>query len=126
MIQNLYLIHESGLCLLSCTYNNGDSKNVDLLSAYLLSICQFARHIFSEDIQEIKLEHQTIVYDLQETIMLAIVTTGRSPSKRKITSLLKRIYRAFLEDYGEHLQQQIVEPEIFSNFRKKVDQIILK
>jgi hypothetical protein len=79
-----------------------------------------------EDIQEIKLERHTIVYELQDTIMIAIVTTGRSPSKRKITSLLKRIYRAFLEDYEEHLQQKIVEPEIYRNFRKKVDQIILK
>ncbi|MHA2328604.1 MAG: hypothetical protein ACXACR_08795, partial [Candidatus Hodarchaeales archaeon] len=104
----------------------GSKKDVDLISAYLVSICHFARHLMGEDIQEIKLERHTIVYELQDTIMIAIVTTGRSPSKRKITSLLKRIYRAFLEDYEEHLQQKIVEPEIYRNFRKKVDQIILK
>lgn len=123
MIQNVYLIHESGICLMARTYS-GDTTNIDLLSAYLLSISHFAKQMMGEEIREIRLERHTIVYDLQETVMLAIVTSGRKPSKKKLTSLLRRLYRAFFDQYEEHLRQQIVEPEIYRDFSEIADQIL--
>ncbi|MFX0121425.1 MAG: hypothetical protein ACFFB2_17430 [Promethearchaeota archaeon] len=123
MIHSVYLIHESGICLFVRTYRK-DTTDVDLLSGYLLSISQFAKQMMGDAVREIRLEKQTIVYDLQETIMFAIVTSGRKPSKRTITEILIKLNRAFMDMYGEHLQQQIIEPDLFGEFGEAVDQII--
>ena len=123
MIRNVFIIHESGICLMSRTYRGG-TQNVDLLSPYLVGISQFAKHLLGDDIREITLEKHTIIYDLQETVMLAIVTTGKRTAKRKLNMILNKLYSAFVEQYGEYLQQEIIEPEIFGNFTETVDQIM--
>jgi hypothetical protein len=108
---------------MSRTYRGG-TQNVDLLSPYLVGISQFAKHLLGDDIREITLEKHTIIYDLQETVMLAIVTTGKRPAKRKLNTILKKLYSEFVEQYGEHLEQEIIEPEIFGKFTETMDEIM--
>ncbi len=53
MIRSVFIIHDSGLCLLSRSYDD-NSKNIDLFSGLLVAISSFARNLIGEKINEIR------------------------------------------------------------------------
>jgi len=123
MIHSVFLIHESGLCLLSRTYGD-KSQNIDLLSGLLFAISSFARNMIGEDINEIRMEHHNIFYEARKTIVLALVTSDKKISKRKLSTIMRRIYTNFVQQYQEYIKQQIIEPQIFENFKTTIDKIL--
>lgn len=123
MIRSVFIIHESGLCLLSRSYGE-DAKNIDLFSGLLFAISSFARNLIGEDINQIKMEHHNIFYESRKTIVLALVTSDKKISKRKLSTIMRRIYSNFVQQYQEYLKQEIIEPQIFKDFTNTIDSIL--
>ncbi|MFX0013870.1 MAG: hypothetical protein ACFFB2_03825 [Promethearchaeota archaeon] len=123
MIRKVFIIHESGLCLLSRSYGD-ESDDVDLFSGFLAAISSFAKNMIGEKINEIRMEHHSIFYESRETIVLALVTSEKQISKRKLFTTMRRIYSKFIQQYQEYLNQKIVEPSLFKDFRSSLDNIL--
>ncbi len=123
MIRSVFIIHESGLCLLSRSYG-GNSQNIDLFSGFLVAVSSFAKNMIGEKINEIRMEHHVIFYEARKTIVLALVTSEKKISKRKISTIMRRLYNNFIEQYHDFLELDLVEPNIFKNFSITVDNIL--
>lgn len=123
MIRSVFILHESGLCLLSRTYGK-KSKNIDLFSGLLVAVASFAKNMIGDNIHEIRMEHHNIFYESKKTIILALITSEKKISKRKLSTIMKKIYKAFVGQYQEHLKQQIIEPKIFEDFKMTIDNIL--
>ncbi|UCE14344.1 MAG: hypothetical protein JSV04_04000 [Candidatus Heimdallarchaeota archaeon] len=126
MINSVFIIHDSGLCLLSRAYDADSEYKVDLLSGFLAAVSSFAKNMIGEEVQEIRMQNDTIIYESKGIITLAIVKSGRKITKKKMTSILNRIHSVFIEQYQEHLKQEIIEPSIFDSFRVTIDEILSK
>ncbi|MFX0173620.1 MAG: hypothetical protein ACFE9L_17150 [Candidatus Hodarchaeota archaeon] len=123
MIDGIFIIHESGICLVSRLYNR-KNKDKDLIGGFLLAVSCFARKMIGEEINEIKMEHTTIIYNLKESILLAVVLSGKRIAKRKITNVLNKIQNTFYLQYKDYLLQNIIEPDVFKAFKKVIDDIL--
>ena len=123
MIRSVFIIHDSGLCLLSRNYDD-NSRNIDLFSGLLVAISSFARNLIGEKINEIRMEHHNIFYESKKMIILAIITSEKKISKRKISTIMRRIYNNFVRDYHEYLKQEIIEPQIYGDFSRTIDDIL--
>lgn len=123
MIDSIFTIHDSGICLVSRSYSQKRTDQ-DLIGGFLLAVSCFAKQMIGEDIHEIRMEQTHIIYNLKDSILLAIVLSGRRIAKRKITRILNRIQKAFHIQYGEYLMQNIIEPEVFKSFRTVIDDIL--
>ncbi|MFX0181527.1 MAG: hypothetical protein ACFE95_00495 [Candidatus Hodarchaeota archaeon] len=123
MIDGIFVIHDSGICLVSCSYSQ-KRRDQDLIGGFLLAVSCFAKQMIGEDIHEIRMENTHIIYNLRNSILLAIVLSGRKISKRRITKILNRIQKAFHIQYGEYLMQNIIEPDVFKSFNAVVDDIL--
>ncbi|MFX0052254.1 MAG: hypothetical protein ACFFAJ_04045 [Candidatus Hodarchaeota archaeon] len=123
MIEGIFIIHESGICLVSRSYNR-KNKDKDLIGGFLLAVSCFARKMIGEEINEIKMEHTNIIYNLKDSILLAVVLSGKRIAKRKLTNILNKIQNTFHLHYKEYLAQNIIEPEVFKAFGKVVDDIL--
>lgn len=123
MIRSVFIIHESGLCLLSRSYSD-DSQNIDLFSGFLVAVSSFAKNMIGEKINEIRMEHHTIFYESKKAIVLALVTSEKKIAKRKISLIMRRIYNNFVEQYYEFLELDLIEPTIFRDFSFTIDSIL--
>ncbi|MFX0123899.1 MAG: hypothetical protein ACFFAE_09695 [Candidatus Hodarchaeota archaeon] len=123
MIRSVFIIHESGLCLLSRSYSD-DSQNIDLFSGFLVAVSSFAKNMIGEKINEIRMEHHTIFYESKKAIVLALVTSEKKIAKRKISLIMRRIYNNFVEQYNEFLELDLIEPTIFRDFSFTIDSIL--
>ncbi|MHA2245031.1 MAG: hypothetical protein ACXADY_08685 [Candidatus Hodarchaeales archaeon] len=124
MIRSVFLIHESGLCLLSRSYDEDSKRNIDLFSGLLVAISSFARNLIGEEINEIRMEHHNIFYESRKTLVLALVTSEKKIAKRKLSTIMRRIYSNFIQQYQEYLKQEIIEPQIFEAFADTIDRIL--
>lgn len=123
MIRSVFIIHDSGLCLLSRSYDD-KAKNLDLFSGLLVAISSFAKNLIGEKINEIRMEHRNIFYESKKMIIVAIVTSEKKISKRKISTIMRRIHNNFARDYHEYLKQEIIEPQIYGDFSRTIDDIL--
>ncbi|UCG03909.1 MAG: hypothetical protein JSW11_07965 [Candidatus Heimdallarchaeota archaeon] len=123
MIRSIFIIHESGLCLLSRSYGD-ESQNIDLYSGFLVAVSSFAKNMIGEKINEIRMEHHIIFYESKKEIVLALVTSGKNISKRKISTIMRRIYFNFVDHYHEFLEQELIEPNIYRDFSIIIDNIL--
>ena len=123
MIRSVFILHESGLCLLSRTYDE-NSNNIDLFSGLLVAISNFAKNLIGDNIHEIRMEHHNIFYESKKTLILALITSEKKITKRKTSTIMRRIYTAFVKQYQEHLKQEIIEPKIFRDFTMTIDNIL--
>ncbi|MFX1514943.1 MAG: hypothetical protein ACFFC6_01450 [Promethearchaeota archaeon] len=123
MIRSVFIIHESGLCLLSRSYS-GDSQNRDLFSGFLVAVSSFAKNLIGEKINEIRMEHHKIFYESRKALVIALVTSEKKISNRKLSTIMKRIYNNFIEQYNDYLEHNIIEPEIFRDFSTTIDNIL--
>ncbi|MFX1282745.1 MAG: hypothetical protein ACFFB5_03785 [Promethearchaeota archaeon] len=122
MIRSVFIIHESGLCLFSRAYRE-NSKNIDLFSGLLFAVSSFAKNMIGEKINEIKTEHHNIYYESKKTIVIALVTSKKKITKRKLTMIMRRISNNFVQQYEEYLKLAIIEPQIFESFSTTIDKI---
>lgn len=122
MVNCIFIIHESGLCLVSRDYT-GNSAKVNLFSGLLSAISSFSRVMIGEDVNEIRMEHHRILYDTYDTILVALITSDSRLSKRKLTYSMRKIAQAFLEIYKEHLEREILEPQLYEGFSATIDEI---
>jgi hypothetical protein len=97
-----------------------------LFSGLLVAVSSFAKNMIGENIHEIRTEHHHIIYESKEAVLLAIVTAERGISKRKMSNIIRTIYNAFIRQYQEHLDQEIVEPQIYEKFSDTIDNILQK
>ncbi|MHA1226867.1 MAG: hypothetical protein ACTSPV_09015 [Candidatus Hodarchaeales archaeon] len=125
MIKDVYLIHESGLCLVSNSFSR-DPINKDIISGFLLAILNFSQKILEDSLQEIKMEKNTIIYDIEGPILLALVFTGRKPTKRNLNRVIKQIFVSFFDEYAGYLEEEIIEPTLFTPFADKINLILHK
>ncbi len=123
MIRSVFILHESGLCLLSRTYDE-NSNNIDLFSGLLVAISNFAKNLIGENVHEIRMEHHNIFYESKKTLILALITSEKKITKRKTSTIMRKIYTAFVKQYQEHLKQEIIEPKIFGDFTTTIDNIL--
>lgn len=123
MIRSVFIIHESGLCLLSRSYGD-DPQDIDLFSGFLVAVSSFAKNMIGENINEIRMEHHAIFYESRKSIVLALVTSEKKIAKRKISTIMRRIYNNFVEQYHEFLELNLIEPNIFRNFSTTIDSIL--
>jgi hypothetical protein len=122
-IRDIYVIHESGLCLVSNHYYLDDSEP-NMISGFLIAMANFAERIMGEAIQEIKLDQHLIAYKIIRPILVAIVTNTKGASKRKMNLLMKVILTQFFEEYAGYLQEGLIEPTMFSDFKEALDNMI--
>jgi hypothetical protein len=123
MIDGIFIIHDSGICLVSRSYSQKKADQ-DLIGGFLLAVSCFAKQMIGEDIHEIRMEHTHIIYNLKDSILLAMVLSDRRIAKRKITKILNRIQKAFHIQYEEYLIQNIIEPDVFKSFKAVIDDIL--
>ncbi len=123
MVSNIFIIHESGLCLFSRDYEQNTQK-VDLISGLLSAFSSFARVLIGEDVNEIRLEQHRILYEVTDTLILALITPEIRISKKKLSSAMKKIIHSFLHQYHDYLKEELFEPQLFRDFTSTVDQIL--
>lgn len=124
MINNVFIMHESGLCLFSRTYGR-NLLETDLLSGMLIAISSFARELMGEDVNEIRLDCHRIIYKSRRPLIISVITPDTRLSKRKLTMVMKKISQAFFQQFQEHLSQEIIEPQLYTGFTKILDEILL-
>lgn len=124
MINNVFIMHESGLCLFSRTYGRNPLER-DLFSGMLIAISSFARELMGEDVNEIRLDHHRIIYKSIRPLIISVITPDTRLSKRKLTVVMKKIGQAFFQQFQEHLCQDIIEPQLYSGFTKIIDHLLL-
>ena len=122
-IRDIYLIHESGLVLVSRHYHDGDT-HTDIIGGFFIAIANFVEQMLGESIQEIKLDHHIISYKKSGSIFIALVTEPKKITKRKLTILIKSILSKFFDDYIVYLEEGIIEPSMFSDFGSSLDTLI--
>lgn len=123
MVNNVYIMHESGLCLFSRAYKE-DSQEEDLFSGLLSAFSIFAKSLMGEQIHEIRLEQHRIFYEAKEMIIIVLITPNLRISKRKLTYCLRKICINFLERYQDYIINEILEPQLYSNFESSIDEIL--
>jgi hypothetical protein len=123
VIRSVFIIHESGLCLLSRSYSD-DSQDIDLFSGFLVAVSSFAKNMIGEKINEIRMEHHTIFYEFRKMIVLALVTSEKKISKRKISTIMRRIQNNFIDQYHNFFEQDFIEPHLFRDFSTTIDSIL--
>ena len=124
MINNVFIMHESGLCLFSRTYGKNPLQT-DLFSGMLIAISSFARELMGEDVNEIRMDCHRIIYKSRRPLIISVITPDTRLSKRKITIIMKKIGEAFFQQFQEHLLQDIIEPQLYSGFTKILDHLLL-
>ncbi len=117
-------MHESGLCLFSRTYGRNPLEP-DLFSGMLIAISSFARELMGEDVNEIRLDYHRIIYKSIRPLVISVITPDKKLSKRKLTVVMKKIGQAFFQQFQEHLYQEIIEPQLYSDFTKILDHLLL-
>ena len=122
-IRDIYLIHESGLVLVSRHYHDGEMQP-DIIGGFFIAISNFLEQMIGESIQEIKLDQHIIVYKKIGPIFAAIVTESRKITKRRMTILIKTILSSFFEDYLIYIEEGLIEPSMFSEFGTSLDGIV--
>ncbi len=95
-----------------------------MISGFLIAMANFAERIMGEAIQEIKLDQHLIIYKIIRPILVAIVTSPQGASKRKMNLLMKVILTQFFEEYAGYLQEGLIEPTMFSDFKKALDNMM--
>lgn len=122
MIQGTYIIHESGICLLSPYYHR-KLTDIELLSEILIVLTQFSKNMIGDDLSETTLGKHNINYYTKDTITLAVFTSGKRITKQKLTSLMKKIFRTTFNKYQEPLEHKIIKPFVFQSFDRFIDNI---
>ncbi|MHA1993042.1 MAG: hypothetical protein ACW97Z_00710 [Candidatus Hodarchaeales archaeon] len=109
--------------MVSNHYYSGESEP-NMISGFLIAMANFAERIMGEAIQEIVLDQHLIIYKIIRPILVAIVITPQRATKRKLNLLMKVILTQFFEEYAGYLQEGLIEPSIFSEFRTSLDNIL--
>jgi hypothetical protein len=122
-IRDIYLIHESGLVLVSRHYHNGDTQP-DIIGGFFIAMANFVEQMMGESIQEIKLDQHMIVYKKNGPIFAALVTEPKNITKRQMTILIKSILSNFFDEYVVYLEEGLIEPSMFSDFGTSLDKIV--
>jgi len=122
-IRDIYLIHESGLVLISRHYHDRDTQP-DIIGGFFIAIANFVEQMMGESIQEIKLAQHKIIYKKNGPIFAAIVSEPKKITKRRLTILMKTILTKFFNDYVVYLEEGIIEPSMFTDFGTSLDNII--
>ncbi len=122
-IRDIYLIHESGLVLVSRHYHDGDTQP-DIIGGFFIAISNFVEQMMGESIQEIKLDRHLIVYKKIGPIFVALVGEPKKITKRKLTILIKSILTKFFDEYVVYLEEGLIEPSMFSDFGTSLDKLV--
>ncbi len=122
-IRDIYLIHESGLVLVSRHYHDGDIQP-DIVGGFFIAMANFVEQMMGESIQEIKLDQHLIVYKKIGPIFAALVSEPKKITKRRLTILMKSIVTKFFDEYVVYLEEGIIEPSMFSDFATSLDKIV--
>ena len=122
-IRDIYLIHESGLVLVSRHYHDGDTQP-DIIGGFFIAIANFVEQMMGESIQEIKLDQHSIVYKKNGPIFAALVSEPKKITKRRLTILIKSIITQFFNEYVVYLEEGIIEPSMFYDFGTSLDKIV--
>ena len=123
MNRDTYIIHKSGICLLS-PYLHRKSTDIELLNEILAALAQFTKHMICEEITEVKLGKHNINYYTKDEITLAIVTSSIRRSKHEQTSLTKKLSKFTTDRFQEYLNQKIIQPVFFQSFDYLIHKII--
>ena len=122
-IRDIYIIHESGLVLVSRHYHDGDTQP-DIIGGFFIAMTNFVEQMMGESIQEIKLDQHLIVYKKIGPILAALVTEPKNITKRRMTILIKSILSNFFDEYVVYLEEGLIEPSMFSGFGSSLDKIV--
>lgn len=122
MIHSIYLMHNSGICLSSRTYSN-NSLDVDLFSGFIAAMATFIKEIAKDTLTEIRMEQNHIYYEAQGSILLSIVASG-DIDKTKLANVFQEILNEFFQNYSQHIDHYILSRHQFTDFAKKIDQIL--
>ena len=95
-----------------------------MISGFLIAIADFAQQFMGESIQEIKLDQHVIAYKKNGPLFIALVSEPKRIAKRKINILMKKITKKFFEEYVTYLQEGLIEPGVFSEFKETLDNIL--
>ena len=123
-IRDIYLIHESGLVLVSRHYHDYDTQP-DIIGGFFIAIANFVEQMMGETIQEIKLDQHLIVYKKIGPIFAALVTEPRKITKRRLKILVKSIITEFFDEYVVYLEEGFIDPSMFSDFVNTLDKIVI-
>jgi hypothetical protein len=122
-IRDIYIIHESGLVLISRHYHD-INIHPDIIGGFFVAMSNFVEQMMGETIQEIKLDQHRIVYKKIGPILVALVTESKNITKRRMTIFIKSILSSFFDKYVVYLEEGVIEPSVFSGFGKTLDKIV--
>ena len=123
MIHSVYLIYK-GMRLVSYHLDKMITNDDDIFTGYLSAVSNFAKDFIGDEVHEILMAQHTIVFDVKNGILLALVLNGKKISKRILSIITKQIHSAFLQEYHEYLTQRIIVPSIFASFTVNIDEIV--
>ena len=124
MIHSVYLIYQ-GMRLVSYHLDKMMTVDVDIFTGYLSAVSDIMKDAIGDEIHEIRMAQHTIVIDVKNGILLALVCiNGKKINKRRLSIIIKQIHSVFLQEYHEYLTQSIIVPSIFASFTATIDKIV--
>ncbi|MHA1145113.1 MAG: hypothetical protein ACTSRW_10280 [Candidatus Helarchaeota archaeon] len=131
MIYDFYILERSGTCIFHQAFSALDRKQVeaDLISGFFSAMCLFSREIADKHLEILELEDVRLVFtedklDNQEYIFVAFV--DENESVLQIQDILKKISKKFFQNYKHILKNWNRDTEIFTDFQKQIELIIIK
>ncbi|MHA2271621.1 MAG: hypothetical protein ACXACI_07145 [Candidatus Hodarchaeales archaeon] len=128
-ITNVYIVRHEGHCLLHCDYSDKqridqDDQSADFLITGIISaIFMTTKQIGKEQIRTMRMGEKIFLYETSEQVIYILGTQQTLPETVG-REILSRIKTSFLEHYGAILRSDLIDLDIFADFRTQVDAIL--
>ncbi|MEQ9714701.1 MAG: hypothetical protein ACTSSP_00075 [Candidatus Asgardarchaeia archaeon] len=128
MILNIYIIHESGVCIFKREYSKETEVDEQLISGFLMAIRTFAQQTFLDGLQRIQLaSRRTLIYGYNSDFgILAAVLSDKRDNPILVERLVNKIIDMFIRKYKNHLKPLDPRVERYSDFAKDIDNLLIK
>ncbi|MGQ4832967.1 MAG: hypothetical protein ACP6IS_03580 [Candidatus Asgardarchaeia archaeon] len=128
MILNLYIIHESGVCIFKREYTKETEIDEQLISGFLMAVRNFAQQTFLDGLQRIQLASgRTLVYGYNKDFgILAAALADRKDNPILAERIVNQIVDIFIKKYRSFLKPLNPNVDLYEDFKKDLDNFIMK
>lgn len=129
LIHDIYVIEaSSGVCLICRNYGDVELDE-GLVGGFLTALQQFSSKLSSQEgqptiLREVEMKGYTIVYERQESVMVA-ASADRSDDEKVLRDTLSRMISGFNQRFGSNLKNWRGETNPFKEFSPEIDKITL-
>ncbi len=128
MILNLYVIHESGVCIFKREYTKETEIDEQLISGFLMAVRSFAQQTFLDGLQRVQLASgRTLVYGYnKEYGILAAALADKKDNPLLVERIVNQIVDLFINKYRSFLKPLNPNVDLYEDFKKDLDKFIVK